>query len=200
MANPYIEKDMSKPEEQVPVVTPSPVQPNTQQMQTNQNIQPNYQQPQQNYPQNYQQPQPNYPQNYQQPRPNYPQNYQQPQVPMKYCKYCAAQIPMDAVLCTSCGRQVEAISQPNATPQVVIHNDNNNVVRNDVNVNVGRGKPISKWTAFFLCLFLGFFGVHKFYEGKTGTGLLYLCTGGLCLCGWILDCILILLKPDPYYV
>lgn len=24
----------------------------------------------------------------------------------------------------------------------------------------------NKWVAFFLCLFLGYLGVHKFYEGR----------------------------------
>jgi TM2 domain-containing membrane protein YozV len=33
---------------------------------------------------------------------------------------------------------------------------------------------------------LGPLGVHRFYVGKVGTGLLYLCTGGLII-GWIFD-------------
>ena len=37
----------------------------------------------------------------------------------------------------------------------------------------------SKWAAFFLCLFLGLIGAHKFYEGKIGMGVLYIFTGGL---------------------
>lgn len=63
----------------------------------------------------------------------------------------------------------------------------------------GGVKPRSKWLAFLLCLFLGYFGVHKFYEGKIGWGLLYLFTGGLCCFGWIIDIIALLFKPDPYY-
>lgn len=50
----------------------------------------------------------------------------------------------------------------------------------------------SKWVAFFLCLFFGFWGVHRFYVGKIGSGVLYFCTFGLMFCGWIVDLILIL--------
>lgn len=57
-----------------------------------------------------------------------------------------------------------------------------------------------KWTAFFLCLFLGFTGAHKFYEGKTTLGIIYLCTFGLCGIGWLVDLVLILRKPKHYEV
>ena len=53
---------------------------------------------------------------------------------------------------------------------------------------------------FFLCLFLGYFGAHKFYEGRIGMGILYLLTIGLFGIGWIVDIILILMKPNPYFV
>ena len=62
------------------------------------------------------------------------------------------------------------------------------------------GKPKNKWIAFFLCLFLGYFGAHKFYEGRIGMGILYLLTIGLFGIGWIVDIILILMKPNPYFV
>ena len=56
----------------------------------------------------------------------------------------------------------------------------------------------NKWIAFLLCLFLGFFGAHKFYEGKSGLGILYLLTFGLFGIGWIVDTIILginILKP-----
>ncbi|MDE5994014.1 MAG: TM2 domain-containing protein [Oscillospiraceae bacterium] len=51
-----------------------------------------------------------------------------------------------------------------------------------------------------MCIFLGFFGGHKFYEGKVGMGILYFFTGGLFFIGVIIDFIGILTKPNPYYV
>ena len=41
--------------------------------------------------------------------------------------------------------------------------------------------------AWVLLTFLGVFGIHRFYQGKWGTGLLYLLTGGLFLVGVIYD-------------
>lgn len=63
-----------------------------------------------------------------------------------------------------------------------------------------RVKEVNKWTALILCIFLGYFGVHKFYEGNTGMGILYLLTVGLFGIGWIVDIIIIAMKENPYYV
>ena len=60
--------------------------------------------------------------------------------------------------------------------------------------------PKNKWAAFFLCLFVGLFGAHKFYEGKIGMGILYILTVGLFGIGWIIDTIVILFKANQYYV
>lgn len=56
----------------------------------------------------------------------------------------------------------------------------------------------SKWVSFFLCLFLGVFGAHKFYEGRVLLGILYICTGGLFGIGIIIDLIVLFFKPNPY--
>lgn len=50
----------------------------------------------------------------------------------------------------------------------------------------------SKIVALVLCFFLGVFGVHRFYVGKTGTGIIQLLTGGGLGVWWIIDFILIL--------
>lgn len=57
----------------------------------------------------------------------------------------------------------------------------------------------SKWVSFFLCLFFGAFGAHKFYEGRILLGILYICTVGLCGVGIIVDLIILFFKPNPYY-
>lgn len=41
--------------------------------------------------------------------------------------------------------------------------------------------------AWLLLTFLGVFGVHRFYIGKWGTGIIYFLTGGLLLIGVIYD-------------
>lgn len=121
--------------------------------------------------------------------------------PTKFCKFCGAKIHVDAVLCTACGRQVEQMQQAAvAQPQIVINNTNENTNTNMNATGMVGLRPRNKWVAFLLCLFLGFVGAHKFYEGKAGMGLLYLFTAGLFGIGWIIDLITILCKPNPYFV
>lgn len=57
----------------------------------------------------------------------------------------------------------------------------------------------SKWVSFFLCLFFGYLGIHKFYEGRILLGIVYLFSGGLLGIGVIVDLIILLFKPNPYY-
>jgi len=65
-----------------------------------------------------------------------------------YCSECGAEISPKAEICLNCGvRQITANPIPG-------------------------GK--SRITAAILAFFLGGLGVHKFYMGKTGQGVLYL--------------------------
>ena len=56
--------------------------------------------------------------------------------------------------------------------------------------SAGRRFSLGPWdysVAWILQTFLGVFGIHRFYLGKIWTGLLWLCTGGLFLFGWLYD-------------
>ena len=56
-------------------------------------------------------------------------------------------------------------------------------------------KSEKSWLAtFLLCWFLGGYGIHSFYAGKTINGVIQLLTGGGCGIWWIVDLILILTK------
>ena len=44
------------------------------------------------------------------------------------------------------------------------------------------------YTIYLLCLFFGgYLGLHYYYVGKIGKGILYTCTAGLFMIGWIAD-------------
>lgn len=117
----------------------------------------------------------------------------------KFCKWCGEKIAIDAEICPKCGRRVEAAPTTTA-PQAIVNNTNQNVNTNVNNNMIPIGKLKNKWVAFFLCLFLGFLGAHKFYEGKSGMGVLYLFTVGLFGVGVFVDLITLLFKPKFYYV
>lgn len=82
------------------------------------------------------------------------------------CPQCGAPLAANATKCEYCGA---AIAQPTqqAQPQQTIY------VQQPVNERANW--PIkSKIVAGILAILLGSLGVHKFYLGKTGLGILYL--------------------------
>ncbi|MGB0837337.1 MAG: NINE protein [Flavobacteriaceae bacterium] len=89
----------------------------------------------------------------------------------KYCPECGALINSNAEYCPKCGA-----AQPNIS--------NNSMPRQTPSDN--------RWLiTLILCFFLGGLGIHRFFNGKIGTGILMILTlGGLGI--WVLiDLILI---------
>lgn len=106
------------------------------------------------------------------------------------CPVCGA--PMESDTCGYCGyiekkvADSAAYMQQPIQPQVII----NNPPINNMGIIPGVSKK-SKTVALLLCIFSGYLGVHKFYVGKVGGGILYLLTFGIFGIGWLIDIILI---------
>ena len=104
---------------------------------------------------------------------------------MTKCPNCGA--PMQENECSYC-HYIEQESQNNISNNVVInhvYNQPNIKYTNDVSSK-------SKIVTLLLCVFFGYLGIHQFYVGKVGMGILYFFTMGLFGFGWIIDIILIL--------
>ncbi|HNX15704.1 MAG TPA: TM2 domain-containing protein [Oscillospiraceae bacterium] len=87
-----------------------------------------------------------------------------------YCRNCGKEIPDNTVFCTYCGAQTTTVQQPyQQTP-------NQQDVRRALEES---GK--NKIAAGLFAILLGGFGIHKFYLGRIGLGIVYIlfCWSGI---------------------
>lgn len=89
----------------------------------------------------------------------------------KFCPNCGKEVNENAVMCVGCGCSLENKTSSSNTNGV---------------------SPKSRLVAFLLCTFLGGLGIHRFYVGKAGTGVLWLLTGGCFGVGAFVDWIMLL--------
>jgi hypothetical protein len=88
---------------------------------------------------------------------------------MLHCVACGHLVHESAPACPQCGA-------PPARPGVA---------------QLGAASSKSRLMALLLCVFLGALGIHRFYVGKTGTGIVWLLTLGCLGVGALIDLIMI---------
>ena len=111
-----------------------------------------------------------------------------------FCRNCANELDSNAAFCVKCG--VKAGDGNRYCPNCGAETAENAAVCIKCGVELKKaaasGEQKSKMAAGLLGIFLGGLGVHRFYVGKVGTGLLYLFTGSLCGIGYLYDLIKII--------
>ncbi len=91
------------------------------------------------------------------------------------CERCGRELLPDAIYCGQCGEPVDAARYRHR----------------HTSLDEEKVSDRSRLIALLLCAFLGYLGIHRFYVGKFGTGILWLLTGGLFGVGYLVDIILI---------
>ncbi len=105
-----------------------------------------------------------------------------------HCKNCGLEIDNIASVCVYCGTSTaQGTKFCNQCGSAIVHGDK-------ICMTCGKEQAGGKdWlTTLLLHIFLGTFGIHRFYTGNIAAGIIQLLTGCGCGIWWIVDLILII--------
>lgn len=125
---------------------------------------------------------------------------------MQTCVYCKSRVSPHDRKCPSCGSTVFITEAEPAAPSADTYHDAYREGYRDAYFETQRAQaasqpqpvytqvvyaqehsPRNRWIGLLLCLGGGLLGLHRFYAGKIGSGVVYLCSGGLFGIGVVVD-------------
>ena len=109
-----------------------------------------------------------------------------------HCRNCGSELAGQPEFCSVCGQR--ALAGTARCPSCGVETLPAAEVCVKCGARLSRGSQKELATTLLLSIFLGVFGVDRFYLGYTGLGIIKLLTGGGCGIWWVVDVVLITLK------
>lgn len=99
-----------------------------------------------------------------------------------YCPECGQRFSQEITYCTNCG----TLTKPGDPPE-----DKRAGYQQEYRSSAPVISDKDWLVALILSIVVGALGIHRFYVGKIGTGILWLLTAGCFGIGWIVDIIML---------